>query len=120
MDLFYSLGAPAHGRGGVGGECCDQPIEECTDEQCLKLLDEYCQLCQDQQPCEAEGCTLHCEECCNDINCVDGQCSLEHSQVHLFLHDENLSQGDVFTDFRGIFFVVVRTDAVGYSVYLCF
>jgi hypothetical protein len=62
-------------------DCCNAPLIPCTDEQCLELMDEYCQACLDHQPCQVPGCSFQCNECCDITTCTDGLCSATHTQV---------------------------------------
>jgi len=78
MDGFLD-----HQPTGPVDDCCatDQCVNACTDEECMKIMDEYCQTCMDHQACQVPGCTVQCEECCGDTTCTDGQCSTAHTQV---------------------------------------
>lgn len=64
-------------------DCCNAPLIPCTDEQCLKLMDEYCQVCSDDQACQVPGCNFQCNECCDVPPCPDGLCAATYSQVYL-------------------------------------
>ena len=81
--------ATVFGRGVVGeqpenvegmnnGCCADTPITPCMDEECQKLMEEYCQACLDhQQVCDIAGCegTEHCDQCCDSALCTEVHCS---------------------------------------------
>jgi hypothetical protein len=53
-------------------ECCvtEECLDPCTDEQCLKFMEQYCQTCPE---CLLPECRIECEECCEDTTCTDGQ-----------------------------------------------
>jgi hypothetical protein len=62
-------------------DCCSAPVIPCTDEHCLELMDEFCQVCLDHQECYVPGCNFQCNECCDAPTCADGVCSATYSQV---------------------------------------
>jgi hypothetical protein len=69
----------------VGGEqrkCCES-VQHCMDEECQRIVEEYCQACLDHQAiCDLDGCqgTAHCDQCCLDARCA-GQCSTSEEEV---------------------------------------
>ena len=78
---------------GMNNACCaaaaDAPVIPCMDEECQKLMEEYCQACLDhQQVCEIAGCegTARCDQCCTSAHCTEVHCL---SQV-VFLASEDL------------------------------
>ena len=68
--------------------CVDVPVTECMDEQCQRIMDEYCALCLQQQACDVAGCDVSCVECCDDTTC-----STSHTQVHPLPHSQELMGG---------------------------
>src|SRR5262249_42172992 len=100
MDTLYSLdshSAPTQQTDCCETSgCCNLPIVECMDEQCQILMNDYCQVCLDHQTCEVEGCTLGCDECCNDTNCMDGYHSCVQTQVLIKPVKMRLTIGELF------------------------
>lgn len=61
--------------------CCD--AIHCMDEECQRLMEEYCQACLDHdQICDVDGCqgTAHCDQCCDESHCTE-QCSTSGEEV---------------------------------------
>ena len=89
MDLFHNPASHDHSVDNCcdsSNECCDLSVLECSDEQCSKFIDDYCQLCLDQQACMDAGCSfaecsLECTECCDDTSCAEGHSSASLTQV---------------------------------------
>ena len=68
---------------GEQSNCCEGM--QCLDEECKKLIYDYCQACiEHEQTCDIAGCdgSAHCDECCDEPHCTE-QCSGSNSETQV-------------------------------------